>query len=204
MSRCFRYWFIWGRGRIPSPNTRRGAKSDSKCERHVPLYIDYQSYVMFAKSPVKPVSYFRHFVVPLIPFMSHIIINLSFIITLQSDVTWHAAKLYSFFNLDTTWGGWLTPCSGRCTPGKENRWPLCRRLGGPQGRSGRVWKTSPPSGIRSLGRPARSVSLCRLSCPDPICLLCINIHYKNKGIIPAVRCATYCDLYVLSPRSIQH
>ena len=28
-------------------------------------------------------------------------------------------------------------------PGKETRYPLYRWLGGPQGRSGRVWKISP-------------------------------------------------------------
>jgi hypothetical protein len=33
------------------------------------------------------------------------------------------------------------------TPGKETRYPLCSRLGRPQGRSGRVWKTSPPLGF---------------------------------------------------------
>jgi len=33
---------------------------------------------------------------------------------------------------------------GRCTPGKETRYPTYRRLGGPQGRSGRVPKISPP------------------------------------------------------------
>ena len=32
---------------------------------------------------------------------------------------------------------------GCYTPGKETRYPLYRRLGGPQGQSGRVWKTSP-------------------------------------------------------------
>jgi hypothetical protein len=31
-------------------------------------------------------------------------------------------------------------------PGK-NLYPLCRRLGGLQGRSGRVWKISPPQGF---------------------------------------------------------
>jgi hypothetical protein len=44
--------------------------------------------------------------------------------------------LYSFFNLGARWGGWLAPCPGRFTPGKENRYPLYRRLGRPQGRSG--------------------------------------------------------------------
>jgi len=40
-------------------------------------------------------------------------------------------------------------------PGKT-RYPLYRRLGGPQGRSGRVRKISSPTGIRSPDRPARS------------------------------------------------
>ena len=35
-------------------------------------------------------------------------------------------------------GGWSTPRPGRFTPGKETRYPLYRRLCGPQGRSGRV------------------------------------------------------------------
>ena len=41
-------------------------------------------------------------------------------------------------------GGWLTPRPGRFTPGKESRYPLSRRLSGPQDRSGRTWKISPP------------------------------------------------------------
>jgi hypothetical protein len=43
--------------------------------------------------------------------------------------------------------GWLAPCPGRFTPGKETRYPLYRRLGGPQGRSGRLRKLSPPPGF---------------------------------------------------------
>jgi hypothetical protein len=43
-------------------------------------------------------------------------------------------------------GGCSTPCSGHFTPGKETRYPFYRRLGGPQGRSGRVRKTSLPQG----------------------------------------------------------
>ena len=37
-------------------------------------------------------------------------------------------------------GGWSTPRNGRFNPGKETRYPLHRRLGGPQGRFGRVRK----------------------------------------------------------------
>ena len=61
------------------------------------------------------------------------------------------------------------------------RYLLYRRLGGPQGRSGRVWKISPPTGIWSPDRPARSESLCQLSYPGStfhlhtiIFLLCVK------------------------------
>jgi len=53
-------------------------------------------------------------------------------------------------------GGWSTTRPGRFTSGKETRYPLYRRLDGPQGRSGRTRKISPPIGIRSPDRPARS------------------------------------------------
>jgi len=54
---------------------------------------------------------------------------------------------------------------GRSLPPGKNRYPLYRRLCGPQGRSGQVGKISPPTGIRSQDRPARSQSLYRLSYP---------------------------------------
>jgi hypothetical protein len=41
---------------------------------------------------------------------------------------------------------WSAPSSGPLPPGKT-RYPLCSGLGGPQGRSARVWKISPPSGF---------------------------------------------------------
>ena len=46
-------------------------------------------------------------------------------------------------------------------PGKT-RYPLYRRLGGPQGRSGQVQKILPPTGIRSPDCPARSELLYRM------------------------------------------
>ena len=46
-------------------------------------------------------------------------------------------------------------------PGKT-RCQLYKTFGGPQGRSVRVRKISPPTGIRSPDRPARSESLYRL------------------------------------------
>ena len=51
-------------------------------------------------------------------------------------------------------------------PGKT-RYPLYRRLGGPQGRSRQVRKISPPTGIWSPDRPVCSESLYRLSYLGP-------------------------------------
>ena len=53
------------------------------------------------------------------------------------------------------------------SPGKT-RYPLYRRLVGPQGRSGQVRKISPPTGIRSPDRPARRQSLYRQRHPAHI------------------------------------
>jgi hypothetical protein len=64
-------------------------------------------------------------------------------------------------------GGWLTPPFCRFTPGKETRYPLYRRLGGPHGRSGRVRVTSdlPKFDPRTIRPVAQSVY--RLSYPGP-------------------------------------
>jgi hypothetical protein len=46
--------------------------------------------------------------------------------------------------------GWVVNTTpGRFTSGKESRYPLYRRLGGPQLRSGRVGKISSPPGFDS-------------------------------------------------------
>jgi len=51
---------------------------------------------------------------------------------------------------------------GRSLPPGKTRYPLYRRLGGPQGWSGQVRKNLVPTGIRYPGRPARSQSPYRL------------------------------------------
>jgi len=43
--------------------------------------------------------------------------------------------------------GWWRPRHGCCTQTGQNRYPLYRKLGGPQGRFGRMWKISPPPGF---------------------------------------------------------
>ena len=53
----------------------------------------------------------------------------------------------------------------RSLPPGKTQYPLYKRLGGPQGRSGQVRKISPPTWIRSPDRPARSQSPYRLCYP---------------------------------------
>jgi len=66
-------------------------------------------------------------------------------------------KVNSFFNFGAKWG-WDDATPRPLYPGKETRYPLYKKPDGPQGQSGRVRKNlaPPPTGIRSLGRPASS------------------------------------------------
>ena len=66
---------------------------------------------------------------------------------------------------------------GRSLPPAKTRYPLYRRLGGPQGRSGQVRKISPPTGNRSPDRPARSSVAIPTELPGPptVITLIINV-----------------------------
>jgi hypothetical protein len=56
--------------------------------------------------------------------------------------------LYSVFFISAPeWGEGSASRPGRFLPPEKNRYPYYRRLGGPQGRSGRVRKISPPPGF---------------------------------------------------------
>ena len=69
-------------------------------------------------------------------------------------------------------------------PGKT-RYPLYRRLGGAQGRSGRVRKISPPTVIRSPDHPALSKSVYRLSCAGPLTFMCFCIYFHTPALVLA-------------------
>ena len=88
-------------------------------------------------------------------------------------------------------------------PPEKTRYPLYKKLGGPQGQSGRTRKISPPTGIRSPDRPVRSESLYRLSYPGPfnnskylllsvcVCILVLvtqNAMRMRRVISPSVAC----------------
>ena len=77
--------------------------------------------------------------------------------------------------MGVVWVGGQHHAPAALPPGKT-RYPLYRRLGGPQGRSGRVRKISPTTGIRSPDSPACSESLYRLSYPGP----CLKSNSKLK------------------------
>ena len=76
--------------------------------------------------------------------------------------TAHRESLYPFMATALEGGEGSASRPGRSLPLGKTRYPLYRRLGGPQGRYGQVRKISPPTGIRSPDRPARSQSLYRL------------------------------------------
>ena len=98
-------------------------------------------------------------------------------------------QLYTSFNLGARWGGWSTPRPGRLTPGKETRYQFYRRLGGPQGRSGRVQKISPPPGFdpRTV-QPVASRYTTTLSRPPKLLpigsvLYRFVILFENQGLL---------------------
>ena len=79
------------------------------------------------------------------------------------------------------------------TPG-DTRYPLYRRLGGPQGKSGRVRKISPPTGIRSPDRPSPNETLYRLSYRGPS----NNETYPSYNYkLRATKFVTRSDVYTI-------
>ena len=69
---------------------------------------------------------------------------------------------------------------GRSLPPGKTRYPLYRRLGGHQSRSGQVRKISPLTGNRSPDRPTRSQSLYRLGYPAQLTALKLWINFATQ------------------------
>ena len=61
-------------------------------------------------------------------------------------------------------------------PPRKTRYPLYRRLGGPQGRSGQVRKISPPPGLDPRTVQNNSESLHRPRCPGPPSKVTMNAN----------------------------
>jgi len=58
----------------------------------------------------------------------------------------------------SSWGGWLKPCPGRCTPRNDHVFAVKGAWGEPRGMSGWVRKLSPLNGIRSPDLRTRIVT----------------------------------------------
>jgi hypothetical protein len=65
----------------------------------------------------------------------------------------------------------------------KTRYPLYKRLGGLQGRSRRVRKISPPTGILSPDRPARNESAYTI---QNRCMIIPNVLYISLYYIPTI------------------
>ena len=80
-------------------------------------------------------------------------------------------------------GVWSTSRPSCFTPEKETRYPLCRRLGGPQGRSGRVRKMSPPPGfdpwtVQPVASHRCEVRRLIMGCVSPpLCFATVVLHH---------------------------
>jgi hypothetical protein len=74
--------------------------------------------------------------------------------------------LYSFFNLDATWGGWSTP-SPPALPPEGDPVPIVQEAGLEPEPDWADAENLAPTGIRSPDRPVRSESLYRLSHAGP-------------------------------------
>ena len=73
-------------------------------------------------------------------------------------------------------GGWLRPRPNRFTPGKETRYPLCRRRGGSQGRCERVHKISPLQGLDPRTVPGQRI---------------INMDVRKQRACQSMDCCIY-------------
>jgi hypothetical protein len=107
-----------------------------------------------------------------------------------------------FLYLGSRWGGWLTPRPGRFTPGKETRYPFVRRLGGLQGRSGRMRKVSPQ--LEFNLRTIQPVTSCYTYWALPAHLLGQRLHNFRQEVDERVaRCAEEENHFYLWIRQVR-
>jgi hypothetical protein len=83
--------------------------------------------------------------------------------------------IHIFLTSSLVGGEWSASCLGHCTPGKSSWYPLDRRLGGPQSRSGR-------HGKEKILDPTRTLTLTPWLRNKSHYLKFGNVsHYVNKG-----------------------
>jgi hypothetical protein len=102
----------------------------------------------------------------------------------MTKYTWSTTLLPLWCRCDLEGGEWSAARPGHTLPPGKTRYPMYRRLGGPQVRSG--WAENlAPTGIRSPDHPARSQLLYRLSYPAHMNIyiyfcLSINLFWETS------------------------
>jgi hypothetical protein len=76
-------------------------------------------------------------------------------------------------------GEWSAACPGRILPPGKTRYPLYRRLGGPQGQSGQVRKISPPPTF------------------DPWTVQPVVSRYTDWATQPTINLCNYCKIIIV-------
>jgi len=90
-------------------------------------------------------------------------------------------EFYSFLTTTLERGEESASRPGRSLPSGKTRYPLYRRLGGPQGRSGQVWKISSPPGSDPRTVQPVALSLYWLSYPAHTVKLDTVYESSNAG-----------------------
>jgi hypothetical protein len=90
-------------------------------------------------------------------------------------------QLYPFMTMALEGGEGSVSHPGRSLPLGKNRYPLYRRWGGPQGRSGQVWKSSPPPGFdpRTV-QPVASPYTDYVTRPTFVIMIVFIPHFGNR------------------------
>ena len=98
--------------------------------------------------------------------------------------------------------GWSTPRPGRFTPGKENRYPFCRRLGVPQDQSEQMQKISPRPGLDPLTVQPVASLYTDWAIPARASILYRSIIGRKRlySACSPSNCATVCRCLKRTPR----
>jgi hypothetical protein len=100
---------------------------------------------------------------------------------LKTNINIH--KIYSFFNLGARWGRVTNATLRSLYSRGKTRYPLYRRAGGLQSRSGRVQKTSPPPGFdpRTVNRVASRYTDWAIPAPKHLWLTMKNTTINRQN-----------------------